>query len=380
MKVVSVLTSDAEGGAEFAAVAMLDALAARGHDVVLLSNQAGIGRNTGVAVRPVALGPKLSRRTYPGLTAGAPVLLARLRRALEREAPYDALLVHFKKEQLLASLLPRRLRPVLAWAEWGPVPPPLRGGPARRAYRWAAREVAAVLAVSSGTRASVVATGIDPGRVHVVHNAVSADEIRPDAEAGERLRAELGIAPDAFVVGCVSRWHPHKRNDVAVDAALRLAAERDARPIALVMAGDGETEAALRARAAPLGPAAHFLPTPGPRVTGVLSACDAVVFCPAPTEGAPRAVILTMLCERPCVAGGPEGVADLLAPDAIAEPEHDPAAVAALLRRYRDDPALARREGAAARRRAAEMHDAGRIGAQVERLLRPAGGARTPPR
>jgi hypothetical protein len=26
------------------------------------------------------------------------------------------------------------------------------------------------------------------------------------------------------------------------------------------------------------------------------------------------------------------------------------------------------------------MHDAGQIGAQVERLLRPAGGARTPPR
>jgi glycosyltransferase involved in cell wall biosynthesis len=288
--------------------------------------------------------------------------------------------VHFKKEQLLASLLPRRLRPVLAWAEWGPVPPPLRSGAANRAYQWAARDVDAVLAVSSGTRESVVAAGVDPGRVHVVHNVVSAYEIRPDPKGGGRLRAELGIAAEAFVIGCVSRWHPHKRNDVAVDAALRLAADRDARPVALVMAGDGETEAALRARAAPLGPAAHFLPTPGPRLTAVLSACDAVVFCPAPTEGAPRAVILTMLCERPCVAGGPQGVTDLLAPDAIAEPEHDPDAVAALLRRYRDDPLLARRDGAAARRRAAEMHDAERIGAQLERLLRPAGGAGTPPR
>jgi glycosyltransferase involved in cell wall biosynthesis len=369
VKVVSVLTSAADGGAEFAARAMLDALAARGHDVVMLSNRAGIGRDTRVAVRPVALGPKLSRRSYPRLTAGAPVLLARLRRALEREAPYDALLVHFKKEQLLAPMLPRRLRPVLAWAEWGPVPPPLRRGPANRAYAWAARDVDAVLAVSAGTRASVVAAGVDPRRVHVVHNVVSATEIKPDPAAGERLRTELGIAPEAFVIGCVSRWHPHKRNDVAVDAALRLAADSDARPVALVMAGDGKTEAALRARAAPLGSAAHFLPTPGPRLTGVLSACDTVVFCPAPTEGAPRAVILAMLCERPCVASGPEGVADLLGAAAIAQPEHDPAAVAALLRRYRDDPALARREGAAARRRAAQMHDAERIGAQVERLL-----------
>jgi glycosyltransferase involved in cell wall biosynthesis len=382
VKVVSVLTSASDGGAEFAAVAMLDALAARGHDVVLLSNQAGIGRDTRVAVRPVALGSKLSRRTYPTLAAAAPVLLARLRRALEREAPYDALLVHFKKEQLLAPALPRGLRPVLAWAEWGPVPSPLRRGPANRAYRWAARDVDAVLAVSSGTQASVVAAGVDPRRVHVVHNVVSAEDVRPDPAGGDRLRAELGIAQEAFVIGCVSRWHPKKRNDVVVDAALRLAADRDGRPVALVMAGDGDMEAALRARAAPLGPAAHFLPTPGPRLTGVLSACDAVVFCPSPTEGAPRAVILTMLCERPCVAGGREGVTDLLAPGtgAIAEPEHDPAAVAALLRRYRDDPALGRREGAAARRRAAEMHDAERIGAQVERLLRLDGGAGTPPR
>jgi glycosyltransferase involved in cell wall biosynthesis len=373
VKIVSVLTSAADGGAEFAAVAMLEALAARGHDVAMLSNRAGIGRDTHVAVRPVALGPKLSRRTYPGLTAGAPVLLARLRRALEREEPYDALIVHFKKEQLLASLLPRRLRPVLAWAEWGPVPQPLRQGPAGMVYRWAARDVDAVLAVSAATRDSVVAAGVDGRRVHVVHNVVSAEEVRPDPAAGGRLRTELGIAPEAFVIGCVSRWHPDKRNDVAVDAALRLTADGSARPVALVMAGDGEMEAALRARAHELGPAAHFLPTPGPRLTGVLSACDAVVFCPAPTEGAPRAVILTMLCERPCVASGPEGVVDLLPADAIADPEHDPEAVAALLRRYRDDPELVRSEGAAAQRRAAQMHDAERIGAQVERLLRPAG-------
>jgi len=369
MKVVSVLTTDSAGGAEFAAVAMLDALAARGHEVVMLSDQPGIGRDTRVQVRPIALGPKLSTRTYPTLAATAPVLLARLRGALAREAPYDALLVHFKKEQLLAAALPRRLRPTLAWAEWGPVPFPLRRGLPNRLYRRAGRSVDAVLAISAGTRASVIEAGIDPARVHVVHNAVSADEIRPDPEGGRRLRTELGIADDAFVVGCVSRFHPKKRNDVAIDAALLLATDAGAPRIELVMAGDGETEAALRARAAPLGPAAHFIPTPGSRLTSVLSASDAVVFCPSPTEGAPRAVILSMLCERPSVATGPEGVADLLEPEDIAVPEHDAAAVAALLRGYRDDPVRARAAGAAARRRATAMHDPAAIGAQVEALL-----------
>ena len=41
VKIVSVMTTDAAGGAEFAAVEMLDALAERGHEVVMLSDQRG---------------------------------------------------------------------------------------------------------------------------------------------------------------------------------------------------------------------------------------------------------------------------------------------------------------------------------------------------
>ena len=32
------------------------------------------------------------------------------------------------------------------------------------------------------------------------------------------MRSELGIPDDAFVVGCISRFHPKKRNDVVVEA------------------------------------------------------------------------------------------------------------------------------------------------------------------
>ena len=55
----------------------------------------------------------------------------RLRRALERQLPYDVLLVHYKKEQLMAASLPRRLRGRLVWAEWGPVPYQFRARVAR---------------------------------------------------------------------------------------------------------------------------------------------------------------------------------------------------------------------------------------------------------
>ena len=61
---------------------------------------------------------------------------------------------------------------------------------------------------------------------------------------------------------------------------------------------------------------------------------------------------------------------DLIAPGtgAIAAPENDPDAVAALLRGYRDDPARAARRGRGrAPERAAAMHDADAVGAPVER-------------
>jgi hypothetical protein len=116
MKIVSVMTSATRGGAEYAAVRLLDAVAARGHETVLLTSHPDTAEGTRVAARHVDLGPKLGSRTWPRLTAGSPLVLRRLRRELEREAPYDVLLLHFKKEQLLAPRLPAGLRPRIAWA------------------------------------------------------------------------------------------------------------------------------------------------------------------------------------------------------------------------------------------------------------------------
>lgn len=368
MKVVSVMTTASQGGAEFAAISMLDALAAGGHETVMLSNQRGIVRDSRVRERHIELGPKLAVRTYPRLALTSPLLYMRLARALRAEAPYDALLVHFKKEQLLAAALPRRQRPALLWAEWGPVPFPMRQGLANRAYRRAAEPVTAVLAISAGTRESVIEAGVDAARVHVIPNVMDVEGLRPDPEEGRRFRAELGIPPDAFVVACSSRLNPKKRNDVLVAAAVELAREA---PLHLVLAGEGETEAELRAQAAPLGDAAHFVPTPTANLRAFLSAADVVAFCPSPTEGAPRAIIAAMLAERPVVATAAEGAAGLIPAGAgsIAHPDHDVAAAAALIRRYRDDPELAREHGAAARRHAAATHDPAAITAQIERLL-----------
>jgi glycosyltransferase involved in cell wall biosynthesis len=367
MKIVSVMTSDGAGGGEFAAVNMLDALTKRGHETVLLTNQAQVAAGRQVGVRAIDLGQKLSGDSYRALAARSPTILKRLHRDLKREWPYDVLVVHFKKEQLLSALLPPALRAKLLWAEWGPVPRQMLHGPARWAYLAAARRADLILAVSAGTRDSVCAVGVPPEQVHVIPNALPVPESYFSETGRVRVRQEHGIPLDALVVGCVSRFHAKKRNDVAVDAVVRLARAG----VHLVMAGEGEAESDLRRRAEPLGERAHFLPTPGRDIADVCSSFDVSVFCPSPSEGAPLAVIHSMLASRPCLSTADEGVAGLIVPGAgsISAPEHDPAALAALLRDYLDDPSRRAFEGAAAQAIADRLFAAPTVAAQIEALI-----------
>lgn len=87
------------------------------------------------------------------------------------------------------------------------------------------------------------------GRVVQLPNAVETRE--PDPEAGARLRAELGIAPDAPLVGAVGRLTPMKGFAHLLDAWPRV---REKQPGArLVLFGEGEQAGALRERAGRLG-------------------------------------------------------------------------------------------------------------------------------
>lgn len=371
----SVQTSAERGGAEYANVDLLDALARRGHDVVLLTNLPDLANGTAVRVRPVDLGPKLSRRAAARVVLEAPRTLVRLARALSGERPGTTFL-HFKKEQLLCALLPRRVTGEIVWAEWGPVPPALRRGLPRRAYALATRRVRRILAVSEGTRQTVIATGVAPEKVVVVPNLVDVDAVGFVAEARERLRAEWGVDDDTLVAGCISRFQRRKRNDVVIDA---MAHVPDG--VVLVMAGEGEEEQALRERAAPYGDRVRFVANVRGHVEEFLSACDVLVFAPSPTEGAPRVIVMAQLVGRPVVATDPEGAAELIADGTgtVVAPSHDPAALAAVLAAYRDDPERVTREGAAARIACARRHDPERTLALVEDAMGLSRGAGVAP-
>ncbi|MGD0454116.1 MAG: glycosyltransferase family 4 protein [Solirubrobacteraceae bacterium] len=349
LRLVSVQTSGERGGAEYANVELLSALRARGADVRLLSDQPALAAGTEVAVTEIDLGPKIKRSTLRRVALGFPRWLWRLRQALEHEAQrkrIDVTLLHFKKEQLMSALLPRRLTGAIVWAEWGPLPRPLTHGPARLLYLAAARRAKLIAAVSQSTRESLIDVGVPPEKVVVINNIVDGDEIAFDAAARESYRRDWGIHDETLVLGCVSRLNASKRNDVIIDCLAYLPED-----VMLVLAGDGEDERALRARAAPYGSRVRFLPTPRGYVQEVLSACDLAVFAPQEIEGAPRAIIFGQLCERAVIASGPQGATDMVLPGTgtIVSPAHDPRMLAACIESYRCDPARRAREGRAGR-------------------------------
>jgi glycosyltransferase involved in cell wall biosynthesis len=365
-RVVSLLTSNERGGAEYANVDLLVKLAERGHEVVLMTNLPEIAAGTQLTVREIDLGPKLSRSSVARITLLAPVILARLARALYVERPVGTLLLHFKKEQLLCSLLPSRLTGMIVWAEWGPLPPQMRRGPARWAYALAARRARSVMAISQGTARTVVEAGVPASRVELVPSVVDAEEVSFDAIGRARLREEWGVDNRTLVVGCVSRFQRRKRNDVIIDALAHLNGD-----VLLVLAGEGEQEAALRARAAPYGDRVRFAPNVRGHVQAFLSACDLLVFAPSPTEGEPRAIVLAQLVGVPVIATDSEGAEGLIAEGGgtIVSPSHDPKALAATIDAYRVDPESRLREGYTAREKVLKSHDRERTLESVERVF-----------
>lgn len=370
MHVVSVQTTDERGGAEYANVDLLAELVARGVQATYLTNFPQLADGTAVPVREIDLGPKLSKRSLRTLATTWPRQAARLRAALRDVAPYDVLLLHYKKEQLLSLLLPRSLAPRIVWAEWGPLPFDLRGGPARRLYARAARRAAAVVCISQGTLESIAAAGVPREKLVVVPGLVDVASPPAGPEHRERLRGEWDVPDGAIVVACISRFQRKKRNDVVVDMLDHL---DPAANVVLVMAGSGDEEPALRERAARHAGRVRFVPTPRGWVKELLAACDLQVFAPSPTEGAPRSVVLGQLAGLPVIATDPEGARDLIpaGTGAIVSPSHDPRALAAVVADYANDPERRAREGEAARAYARERYAPQRI---VDAWLRALGG------
>ncbi len=113
-----------------------------------------------------------------------------------------------------------------------------------------------VVAVSDSTRDDLVARGLARDRIQVIPNGIDLGHFRPaeadGSGAGSSSEAAVGAArfpePTLLYLGRLKRY---KRVDLLLEALSRVRAE--GLPARMIVAGKGDHEGALRARAASLG-------------------------------------------------------------------------------------------------------------------------------
>lgn len=143
------------------------------------------------------------------------------------------------------------------------------------------------------------ARSFNAGRVHVMPNAIDAEKFAYDPEARIRLRDELHIPQNAFVVGHVGRFTYQKNHPFLLQVfgeTLRL--RPDAR---LLLLGEGETWGEVRAQAGRMNLAGRMFFTGARRdVAKMYSAMD--VFClPSFYEGLPVVALEAQANGLPCL-------------------------------------------------------------------------------
>jgi glycosyltransferase involved in cell wall biosynthesis len=206
----------------------------------------------------------------------------------------------------------------------------------------------AVVAVSRDTaRQSPASAVVD---VAVIYNGV--DPPAPKRTRAE-ARADLGLGEGPVALH-VANFLPVKGHDILM-RALALVKERGVK-LTVVTAGDGAERAPIEALASKLGLGPEHVRFLGFRsdVPDLLAAADFFVL-PSRMEGLPLAVLEAMSHGLPIVTtrigGNPEVVTD--GEHGLLVPIEDPAALAAALARFAEDPDLRRKLGEAGRARVA---------------------------
>jgi glycosyltransferase involved in cell wall biosynthesis len=250
---------------------------------------------------------------------------------------------------------------------------PHQPAPRRAFYRWIERRLDPLttrsVAVSEAGKRYGVDTGImSAERVEVIFNAAELPPPRPGARAD--LRRELGLEPEAEVIGTLGRLEPQKGVEHLLRAMVRVL---DARPAArLVVVGDGPLRAELEALAARLG-IARAVRFAGWRtdVPEVLSALD--LFCLASLwESFGIVLAEAMLASLPIVATRVDGIPEVVCHGEtgfLVAPGSDAELAERILALLSDAP-LRRALGEAGRVRALERFSVRRMVAEYERFFR----------
>lgn len=174
----------------------------------------------------------------------------------------------------------------------------------------------AVIAVSGAVADSITRPRLGPWMtppiVEVIYHGIEADRVRRGADSRRSARAQLGFAPEDFVLGTVGNLTPKKDHRTMFEAVARLAPRYE--HLRLVVIGDGPLRRELESTAESLGVSDRVRFTGSrPDVPDLLPGLDAFVLS-SRFEGFPIALVEAMATGLACVAttvgGTPELVTD----------------------------------------------------------------------
>lgn len=240
----------------------------------------------------------------------------------------------------------------------------------RRLHRWVQRrvwgwldQVVAVSEILRGSMANVI--GYDPARIRVIPNGVDTEKFRSDPIGRARVRREMMVSDEDFVVGAVGRLHAIKGHRHLIQALSLLPDS-----VRLWLVGDGPLRSELEALASSLGVAnrTHFL---GHRddVPDILLGLDALCQ-PSLNEGMSNTILEAMASRLPVVATAVGGNVETVVhgeTGLLVGPERPEALAGALqyLGFHREE---ALRLGEAGRRRAVDRYSIRRMVRDYEEL------------
>lgn len=267
----------------------------------------------------------------------------------------------------VAGLLART--PVLVTTEHGKElwKGPIRLGIDRLLTRYTSRHIAVS---RDGLELRLRRERVAPERIILIPNGVSVTSPESDSEISARVRRELGIAPDAPLLGSVGRVVAAKGYDHMLAALAELA--RDRPGLRWLVVGDGDQRPRLERTVSDLG-LGQVVIWAGRRgdVPDLLQAMDVWVMSSL-REGLPVALLEAMAAGKPIVATRVGGI-----PDAVRDGEHarlvppaDPRALADAIASCLDDVELASRLGRNARERVRGEYSIESIARRIEAVYR----------
>jgi glycosyltransferase involved in cell wall biosynthesis len=215
------------------------------------------------------------------------------------------------------------------------------------------------IAISPEIAADLDRLGIGRGKTTIVRLGLDLEHLTKH-DSG-RLRGELGIPPDAPLVGIVGRLVPIKALDLFLDAAsLTL---RDHPDVHFAIVGDGELWDQLHndVRSRGLAQQVHFTGWRGD-LAAVYSDLDLAVCC-SRNEGTPVSLIEACAAGLAVIGTQVGGIPDIIAAgvNGLLVPSGDASALAAAVNELIADPPRRRLMGIAGRQMVMERHSSDRM-------------------